>query len=160
MICYLRFSMRVVNFSILTTGTDLSGSTDTTYTPNGYTLINTNPYYFVRSGSVYGSTLYHFTGDASYWSSTAVSASQAYYLYFGSSAVFPAYRDGRGRYVGRSLRCVTPRIRFSNYLLQILPQKLTSWSIRSLGKFLWRSLCHYLSTFQPTFRPHIYHPVC
>ena len=39
-----------------------------------------------------------------------------------------------------------PQIRFSNYPLQILPQKLTSWRIRSLGKFLWRSLCHYLST--------------
>ena len=89
---------------ILTTGTDLSGSTDTLYTPNGYTLINTNPYYFVRSGSVNGSTLYSFTGGALYWSSTAVSASQAYYLGFNSGAVYPANRSYRSD--GRSLRCV------------------------------------------------------
>ena len=89
---------------ILTTGTDLSGSTDTLYTPNGYTLINTNPYYFVRSGDVNGSTLYYFTGDAFYWSSTAVSASQAYYLDFYSGAVYPARRNYRN--YGRSLRCV------------------------------------------------------
>ena len=104
MICYLRFSGRVVNFSILTTGTDLSGSTDTLYTPNGYTLINTNPYYFVRSGNVRGSTLYYFTGYADYWSSTAVSASQAYDLDFHSGGVWPAYRYNRG--IGWSLRCV------------------------------------------------------
>ena len=88
-----------------TTGTDLSGSTDTTFTPNGYTLINTNPYYFVRSGYVDGSTLYTFTGYALYWSSTAVSASQAYYLDFRSGAVYPPRRNVR--YYGWSLRCVT-----------------------------------------------------
>ena len=98
---------QVHDTSILTTGTDLSGSANTTYTPNGYTLINTNPYYFVRSGYVHGSRLYYFAERADYWSSTAVSASQAYRLYFDSSAVYPAdryYRD-----VGRSLRCVVRR---------------------------------------------------
>ena len=90
--------------SVLTTGTDLSGSTNTTYTPNGYTLINTNPYYFVRSGHVDGSRLDYFTGYAYYWSSTAVSASQAYYLSFYFGAVYPANRDNR--YRGGSLRCV------------------------------------------------------
>ena len=89
---------------VLTTGTDLSGSTDTTYTPNGYTLINTNPYYFVRSGDVYGSTLYNFTGHANYWSSTAVSSAQAYTLVFHSGGVWPAYRFSRNN--GWSLRCV------------------------------------------------------
>ena len=94
----------VIYTFILTTGTDLSGSTDTLYTPNGYTLINTNPYYFVLSGFVDGSTLYYFTGYARYWSSTAVSASQAYSLYFNSGGVWPANRSNR--YDGRSLRCV------------------------------------------------------
>ena len=89
---------------ILTTGTDLSGSIDTTYTPNGSTLINTNPYYFVRSGRVYGSTLYLFTGYAYYWSSTAVSSAQAYDLGFSSGGVWPADRINRDR--GWSLRCV------------------------------------------------------
>ena len=90
--------------SIITTGTDLSGSTDTTYTPNGYTLINTNPYYFVRPGYVDGSTLYYFTWSASYWSSTAVSSAQAYNLGFASGGVWPANRNSRD--YGRSLRCV------------------------------------------------------
>ena len=90
--------------SILTTGTDLSGSTNTAYTLNGYTLINTNPYYFVRSGYVDGSRFYLFTGYAYYWSSTAVSASQAYYLYFYSGGVWPANRSSRLN--GWSLRCV------------------------------------------------------
>ena len=89
---------------VFTTGTDLSGSTDTTYTPNGYTLINTNPYYFIRSGRVNGSALYRFTWDALYWSSTAVSASQAYILGFDSGGVWPANR--LYRYFGWSIRCV------------------------------------------------------
>ena len=89
---------------VLTTGADLSGSTDTLYTPNGSTLINTNPYYFVRSGLVYGSALYYFTGSVYYWSSTAVSASQAYDLGFNSGGVWPAGRSYR--LYGWSLRCV------------------------------------------------------
>ncbi|MBR3253654.1 hypothetical protein IKF86_00190 [Candidatus Saccharibacteria bacterium] len=93
------------DFYVLTTGTDLSGSTNTAYTPNGYTLINTNPCYFVRSGNVYGSTLYDFTGNADYWSSTAVSAAQAYNLFFYSGAVYPAYSNYH-RNGGWSLRCV------------------------------------------------------
>ena len=92
------------NFFVFTTGTDLSGSTDTLYTPNGYTLINTNPYYFVLSGFVDGSTLYYFTGYARYWSSTVASSSQAYALHFRSGGVWPAYRFSR--YFGWSLRCV------------------------------------------------------
>ena len=96
-------------FFILTAGTDLSGSTDTTYTPNGYTLINTNPYYFVLSGHVLGSTLYAFTELAYYWSSTAVDSKQAYNLIFNSGAVYPAARNYR--YDGRSLRCVAASIR-------------------------------------------------
>ncbi|MBR3253932.1 hypothetical protein IKF86_01660 [Candidatus Saccharibacteria bacterium] len=92
------------NLSILTTGTDLSGSANTTYTPNGYTLINTNPYYFVRSGRVDGSTFYDFTWGADYWSSTAVDSTLAYYLSFSSGGVWPAYRLYRSS--GWSLRCV------------------------------------------------------
>ncbi|MBR3253698.1 hypothetical protein IKF86_00410 [Candidatus Saccharibacteria bacterium] len=61
-------------------------------------------YYFVRSGNVNGSTLYNFTGNANYWSSTAVSASQAYNLNFNSGGVWPANRNNRNN--GRSLRCV------------------------------------------------------
>ncbi|MBR3253782.1 hypothetical protein IKF86_00845 [Candidatus Saccharibacteria bacterium] len=51
-----------------------------------------------------GFRLYYFTGNALYWSSTAVSASQACYLYFDSGGVWPAHRYDRN--YGRSLRCV------------------------------------------------------
>ncbi|MBR3253931.1 hypothetical protein IKF86_01655 [Candidatus Saccharibacteria bacterium] len=104
LIHHLWNSELVGNYSILTTGTDPSGSADTTYTPNGYTLINTNPYYFVLSGYVNGSRLYYFTGRAYYWSSTAVSRSQAYTLGFSSGGVWPADRFNRD--YGWSLRCV------------------------------------------------------
>lgn len=40
-----------------------------------------------------------------YWSSTVVSASQAYGLGFGSSGLYPAVQYGR--YGGRSVRCVS-----------------------------------------------------
>ena len=96
--------------SVLTTGTDTSGSTDTLYTPNGYTLINTNPYYFVRSGYVNDSRLFYFTGRAYYWSSTAVNSMQTYYLSFNSDGVWPADCDTRP--YGWSLRCVTTDMAF------------------------------------------------
>ena len=104
-IYHLQILWLVGDFSVLTTGTDLSGSTDTTYTPNGYTLINTNPYYFVRAGRVDGSTLYGFADGAYYWSSTAVNSMQTYYLSFNSGGVWPADCDTRP--YGWSLRCVT-----------------------------------------------------
>ena len=65
-------------------------------------MINTNPYYLVRSGRVDGSILYVFTGYGYYWSSTVVSGSYAYYLYYNSGALYPASQDLR--LYGRSLR--------------------------------------------------------
>ena len=67
-------------------------------------MVNTSPYYLVRSGYVNGTTLYSFTGGGNYWSSTAVSGSSAYNLYYNSGALYPAYQNYR--YYGRSLRCV------------------------------------------------------
>ena len=87
-----------------TNGIDLYGSTNVKYSTNGSTLLNTNPYYFVRSGNVSGSTLYYFTADGYYWSSTAVSGSYAYNLYYNSGVLYPANQSSR--YNGRSLRCV------------------------------------------------------
>ena len=87
-----------------TNGIDLYGSTNVKYSTNGSTLLNTNPYYFVRSGDVGGSTLYNFATYGHYWSSTAVSGSYAYNLYYGSGGLYPALQYSR--VYGRSLRCV------------------------------------------------------
>ncbi|MBR3254108.1 hypothetical protein IKF86_02580 [Candidatus Saccharibacteria bacterium] len=67
-------------------------------------MINISPYYLVRAGNVYSTTLYYFSSYGYYWSSTAVSSSYAYYLDFYSGALYPA--NQRSRNYGRSLRCV------------------------------------------------------
>ena len=43
-----------------------------------------------------------------FWSSTVLSSSNAYYLLFNSSSVYPANSDNR--YYGRSVRCVALNI--------------------------------------------------
>ena len=62
------------------------------------------PLYFVRAGYVDGGSLYIPGYGGRYWSGTLGSSAYAYYLYFDSSSVDPAYNDSR--YYGFSLRCV------------------------------------------------------
>ncbi len=69
----------------------------------GSNLITT-PYYFVYGGNVYHSSLYTAGSYGYYWSSTANSGTNAYYLYFNSSSVIPSSNDAR--YYGNSVRCV------------------------------------------------------
>ena len=74
---------------------------------NGATSFNklrSNPYYFVRSGAIYGDTLGYHGVDGYYWSSTVSSSTGAYYLIFNGNYIYPA-RNGY-RYNGRSVRCV------------------------------------------------------
>ncbi|MBR3052436.1 hypothetical protein IKG60_02345, partial [Candidatus Saccharibacteria bacterium] len=74
------------------------------FTNGGLNKFESSPYFFARTGSVSGTTLYYFTGDGSYWSGSAVSSSDAFRLSYNSGALYPAgqiYRD-----VGRSLRCL------------------------------------------------------
>ena len=90
-------------------GTDLAGSTNVGYTSAGWGRINTtgvngDPLYFVRSGLVDDTTLYHFSWNGYYWSSTAQSGSYAYSLYFYSGGLYPALVGYRGG--GWSVRCV------------------------------------------------------
>ncbi|MBR2803330.1 hypothetical protein IKE19_02040 [Candidatus Saccharibacteria bacterium] len=59
---------------------------------------------FARSGNVNDSTLYNFTNNANYWSSSTVSSSNAYNLNYNSSELYPANQNNRNN--GFSLRCV------------------------------------------------------
>ena len=74
----------------------------------GSDLSNTDmeksPYYFARSGYVYGTTLDFFTSDGYYWSGSVVAGSDAFGLDYLSSGLYPAYQNYR--YSGWSLRCV------------------------------------------------------
>ena len=67
-------------------------------------MLNTSPYYFVRSGYVDDTRLYAFASNGYYWSSTAAGSSIAYYLLYYSGALYPAGQANR--YFGFSLRCV------------------------------------------------------
>jgi len=59
---------------------------------------------FPYAGYVNNSSLNDAGSQGDYWSRTAVSAGNAYYLWFYSSNVYPA--NNLNRYVGFSIRCV------------------------------------------------------
>ena len=91
----------------ITTGSDTTLGTTATnvqYTANGFNSMITKPYFFARGGLVFSTSLYNFSTNGYYWSSSAQSSSDAYYLNFGSGGLYPANRGSRG--YGRSLRCV------------------------------------------------------
>ena len=94
------------NDNTIPNGIDLTGGQDVGYAPNAFTAImNTHPLYFIRSGFLYGTTLYNFGGNGIYWSSTVNSSSYAYGLNFNSYELYPAGRFDR--FGGRSLRCLS-----------------------------------------------------
>ena len=74
------------------------------YKPNGFTKLESSPYSFGRFGNVNGSTISNVAGHGYYWSSSTVSASNAFYLLYNSGDLYPANRDYRGN--GWSVRCV------------------------------------------------------
>ena len=73
-------------------------------TGNGNKLVQ-SPLYLVRSGNVYDGSLNIAGYYGGYWSSTVFYANLAYYLYFRSDNVNPAY--DYSRYGGWSVRCVS-----------------------------------------------------
>ena len=74
------------------------------WTTNGFNNFRTSPLYFVRSGYLTGSTLYHYGTDGRLWSSTVRSASWGYYLEFNSGALYPAAQADRLN--GFPVRCL------------------------------------------------------
>ena len=88
-------------------GKDFAGDTNVKYSSTGWSKMSSDPFYFVRSGYVNGTTLYYSTGRGLYWSSTiATSGTNAYFLYFYSSELYPSGVTYRGS--GLSVRCVAP----------------------------------------------------
>ena len=86
---------------------NLSAGNESAGYKDGVTSFNklrSNPYYFVRSGGIYGSTLSNPSIFGGYWSSTDSNSTHAYNLNFGGTGIYPA-RD-LDRYYGRSVRCV------------------------------------------------------
>ena len=81
--------------------------TATSYATDGFTNIRTAPLFFVRGGRVFGSSLYGAASFGFYWSSSVYSASNAYYMNFGSSSLNSASNYiSYGRSNGFSVRCL------------------------------------------------------
>ena len=81
-----------------------AGDDSAGYTANGFNKLRSNPYYFVRSGFIDGGTLYSPGVLGFYWSSTVSSSTNAYYLNFDGTDIYPA--RNYYRYSGWSVRCV------------------------------------------------------
>ena len=93
----------------LPTSSDYSSLTTTYHITNsstGSTKLRQSPLDFVYTGYYsYSSGSLRLEGSyGRYWSRTAFSGSDAYYLYFYSSNVYPQYNNNRG--FGFALRCV------------------------------------------------------
>ena len=67
------------------------------------TKIMNAPYYLLRGGYLFNSSLFSAGSYGSYWSSTPNGSSDAYFLYFTSGYVYMNYDY---RYDGFSVRCV------------------------------------------------------
>jgi len=67
------------------------------------------PNNFVYSGNVSSGSVYNRGSSGSFWSSTALSSVNAYYLYLNSSDVYPGTVNG-SKYSGRTVRCVAPGV--------------------------------------------------
>ena len=70
----------------------------------GATALTKSPLYFTPAGYVYSGSLRSAGSSSFYWSSTALSSTYAYDLYFYSDSVSPSNFDYR--YYGRSVRCL------------------------------------------------------
>ena len=88
----------------ITLNIDLEGNVRTQYSSNGFTAINSAPYYFARSSSIHSSGLYDFGWEGYYWTSTAKTDETAYCLLYNEREIMPAQNNLR--FVGRSVRCL------------------------------------------------------
>ena len=93
------FSKLLYEYGVTNNNTNGTG-----YASGGFSRIINTPLWFVRSGAVNGGTLYNLSDGGYYWSSAVISSSYAYYLYFNSGYVNPAYNYSYRR-IGFSVRC-------------------------------------------------------
>ena len=85
-------------------GNDTTSNQNVGYATGGFAKMETAPLKFARSGGVSGTTLYSYTTDGRYWSSTAYSSTYSYRLNYNSGALYPA--NWGNRYSGWSVRCM------------------------------------------------------
>ena len=71
---------------------------------NASTIFRTYPNNFLYSGYVYGSSVDYRGSYGYYWSKSAYSSNNAYYLNFLSSSVYPS--TNRNKYYGFTVRCL------------------------------------------------------
>ncbi len=69
-------------------------------------IVQGGVYNFKYTGAVVNGSLDYGTTYGFWWSSTAYSATSAYYLYMDSGGVFPGTVSYDGRYVGFAVRCI------------------------------------------------------
>ncbi len=81
-----------------------AGNDSVGYATGGFNKLRSNPYYFVRSGSIGGGTLNYLGASGFYWSSTVSGSSYAYSLELNGTGIYPA--RNLGRHGGRPVRCV------------------------------------------------------
>ena len=81
-----------------------AGNNSVGYATDGFNKIRSNPYYFVRSGSIGGGILHDSGVVGTYWSSTTSSNIYAYFLRFNSGDIHLARNNNR--YFGLSVRCI------------------------------------------------------
>ena len=101
----------------------VGSGTSATWATNGYTNVQTNPLYTTRSGNFDGGSFLRQASSGYLWSGTTYSGTNAYYLSYYSSSVYPAY-DGYNRQNGFPVRCIAGdfpiiikkiRIHFNNH---------------------------------------------
>ncbi len=92
------------NWKLPTSKVTTSGSFAGLTNGLNFTSIQISPYYFVAGGNVNSGKLSYAGSYGYYWSSTARSGTNAYFLGFDSSTVAPSGTNGR--YVGMSVRCL------------------------------------------------------
>ena len=69
-----------------------------------FNQLRSNPYYFVRSGSITGSTIVNSGFSGNYWSSTVSGSTHIYGLYIDGNGLYPANNSNRS--YGRPIRCL------------------------------------------------------
>ena len=77
------------------------------YAAKGLSNIRKSPLWFVRPGYLYNGSLTNSASRGYSWSSTVASGSNAYYLGFDNSVVYPSHSSSR--FDGRSVRCLARR---------------------------------------------------
>ena len=101
---YNEFGRMLFSAGITTKASD--GNESVGYKDGGFNKLRSSPYYFIRPGGIYGSTLYVPGVGGDYWSGTVSSNTSAYNFDFTNTDIYPAHNSNDLRSFGRSIRCI------------------------------------------------------